>query len=290
MVVSLCTAVAATSCLPQAAFKLSFSTFAGVKLAKLTFGGGDLEDLLCQLPVELLAEIAVALQCSSFISALPVSRRWHEVLNKEAHWERVCRRNWPGITHNLCNSWKKFAVAGGGEMLGACLLHYLKTTTMEAMKCHKQCGLQCCLTESRGHCCDFCGAADHSKPMRTRYCRQCHTHRCDKCYKAIQPLDAIVNGAANCMSSDGWSALHYACRLGFAGVVDSLLYARANIEFSDHLHGYTPLMVASTHGHEDVCSLLLERGASRKAMNHYGRTAVDCALSWGHSSLVTLMS
>jgi len=277
-------------CLPHAAFKLSLSAYAGIKLVKLTLGSSvndsEMQSMLCSLPPELLAEIVGVLSCSTYTCALRVSRSWFETLNSEIRWERLCRLHWPGVTHNSYTSWQKFATQGGGDMLGARLLHHLKYTSAEAMKCSTNHYAQCWLIEAQGVHCDACGDTNHLHGMRMRTCRECSYNRCDKCYTALHPPAAIVNGAVNHGSSDGWSALHYACRLGFRDVVNSILDARANIECPDDLHGYTPLMVAATHGQEEICSLLLTRGAAKETMNLYAKTAVDCATSWGHIELV----
>jgi len=283
------------SCLPCTAFaalKASFYTYGGVKLVSIGLEGEfcsevaalEEESILRALPPELLAEIVVMLPCSVYKCALRVSRLWYKTLNHEILWERLCRWQWPGVSHNVSNSWQVFAMQGGGDMLGACLLRHLQGTTLV---CTANL-VQCCLVESIGVRCNACGDTNlHG--MAVLGCRTCKYNRCDKCYKALQPPAAITNGAANHQSKDGWSALHYACRLGFKDVVNKLLDARTDADCRDGLHGYTPLMVGATHGHDEICRLLLERGATKGPINHYAKTAADCAHSWGHAELGKLL-
>jgi len=243
---------------------------------------------LSALPPELLNEVVVMLPCSTYKGAIVVSRYWCKTLDNEVHWERLCRWQWPGVTHNVSNSWRKFALLDGGGFLGAFLLQHLKATCAVALSCGASYFGQCCMAEVWGLHCDACGDTSiHG--MRVWSCRGCNYKRCSKCYKAVQPPAAITNGATNHSSKDGWSALHYACRLGFKDVVNSLLHSRAHIECRDYLHGYTPLMVGATHGHGEVCSLLLERGAAKDTRNNYAKTAAHCARAWGHVELLELL-
>jgi len=196
------------------------------------------KSFLSALPLDLLGEIVLHLPCSLYKSARTVSRSWHETLNHECQWERLCRLQWPGVTQITSHSWRKFALQGGGDLLGACLLHHLQNKALAS---------------------------------------------------GVQPPAVMTNGAVNHNSKDGWSSLHYACRLGFKDVVSKLLDARAHVELRDDQHGYTPLMVAATHGREEICSLLLKRGASKEPINNYSKTAAHCALSWGHSELSRIL-
>jgi len=281
------------SCLPESPLKVLRSASGGSQLAKLNFddagAGSETQSIVRVLPPEMLSEILGMTQCSTYKSAVCVSRLWCKTLDNEIEWERLCRRQWPGVTHNVNNSWRKFAMQGGGDMLGASLLHHLKAISAELMSCSATClSGQWDVLESLGHQCNACGKAN-THGTRIRRCRRCGYSRCDKCDKAVQPAAAIANGATNHTSKDGWSALHHACRLGFKDVAKSLLDSRADIECRDDLNGYTPLMVCATQGHEEVCSLLLERGASKDTKNNYGKTAADCARPWGHFELLQLL-
>jgi ankyrin repeat protein len=49
--------------------------------------------------------------------------------------------------------------------------------------------------------------------------------------------------------------------------------------------GMTPLMHAAQGGHMDVVKLLLEKGADDKARNRRGETALQLAISEGHTDI-----
>lgn len=245
----------------------------------------DEKSLLCILPPEMLAEFAVILSCSTYTNAIQVSRKFRETLDNEFQWERLCRKQWRGVTHNISNSWRKFAMRGGGSFLGSCLLQHLQALPL---MCREGGLAHCSLEEAQGVKCHACGVS-HGPRMQVWKCRRCSYSRCSSCYKAIQPPSAITNGALNSSSKDGWSALHFACRLGFKDVIKCLLDAGTDVECRDDLHGYTPLMIGATHGHKGVCELLLERGAKRSAINNYGKTAGDCANTWGYTGLLPLL-
>jgi len=279
-------------CLPHSPLRVLRSASGCIKPIKVKLDSEDAtseaQPVLYALPPELLGEIVGMVSSSTYKGAVLVSRSWRKTLDNEIQWERLCRWQWPGVTQNADSSWRTFALLGGGDFLGAHLFHYLKSTSAEAMKCSANCfGGQCHLVEARGMHCDACGETSFHG-MRVRTCRVCSYNRCDMCYKALQPPASIVNGATN-HSKNGWSALHHACRLGFQDVVNSLLDSRTDIEGCDGLHGYTPLMVCAKHGHHDLCSFLLERGASRDTKNNYSKTAVDCAHSWGDAALSKLL-
>jgi len=288
------------SCLPCTALQVSLYAYGRMNLAKLGLGAQatalqqesnsevttlEEKSTLSAIQPELLVEIVAMLPCSVLECALPVSRLWHETLNNETLWERMCRAQWPGVVTPRIMSWHKFAMRGGGDLLGTSLLHHLQHTDLA---CNAKGVAQCCLAESQDMRCDAC---DVTNPhgMRVQKCRTCKYTRCDKCYKALQPPASITNGAVNHNSKNGLSALHYACRLGFENVVNKLLDAQANVENRDHHHGFTPLMVGASYGHEKICSLLLERGAAKESINDYGQTAAKCAISWGHADLGKLL-
>lgn len=62
------------------------------------------------------------------------------------------------------------------------------------------------------------------------------------------------------LSTDGYSPLHWAARMGHTEVVDYLAKRGANINVRDD-DGWTPLHLAAQHGHLDVVKLLVARGA-----------------------------
>lgn len=288
------------SCLPCKALQISLHAYGTIEVRKLGAGSGATaiqqesdsevtalqeEAIVCALPPELLAEAVAMLPCSVYRSALQVSRFWHETLNQEVLWERLCRLRWPGVKHNMSHTWQMFTMQGGGDLFGSWLLCHLQNTTLT---CTANTVAKCCLVESQGMRCDACDVMNlHG--MKVYNCRTCNYNRCTKCHKALQPAAAITNGAVDHNSKDGWSALHFACRFGFTHVVNKLLDAQADIEVHDGQHGYTPLMVAATYGREKTCALLLQRGAAKGCINNYAKTAASCALSWGHADLGKLL-
>lgn len=289
------------SCLPYSALQESLYAYGRSKLVKLGLGAearalqhesnsgvAILEEVptMSAIPAEVLPEIFAMLPCSMLECALPVSLLWHRTLNHETLLERMCRSQWPGVQPEFM-SWHRFAMRGGGDLLGACLLDYLEHTDL-ACKSKAKVATQCCLAESQAVRCDDCNATN-PRGMQVWTCRTCKHTRCNKCYRALHPPACITDGAVNHCTKNGMSALHYACRLGFEPVVRKLLGARANVELVDHQHGFTPLMVGASYGHEKICSLLLEWGATKEPINCYGQTAAVCAVSWGHLNLGKLL-
>ena len=61
-----------------------------------------------------------------------------------------------------------------------------------------------------------------------------------------------------------------------------------NINFADH-QKETALHKAAANGHEDIVQILLNKGASAKAMNESGNTPLHCAATGGHTSTVELL-
>merc|ERR1712086_554563 len=144
------------SCVPYTALQVLYYAYGSTKLLQLTLGsaGNALEDdsdvevvapekksIFSALPLELLGEIVLLLPCSLYKSARTVSRMWLETLNPECQWERVCRMQWPGVTQIMSHSWRKFALQGGGDLLGACLLHHLQK---KFLACSATAVAQCC--------------------------------------------------------------------------------------------------------------------------------------------------
>jgi len=104
----------------------------------------------------------------------------------------------------------------------------------------------------------------------------------------LRPLSWHVEQKNYC-DHEGWTVLHHASRLGYPEVVAHLVDEGADVNVKDLKHGFTPLMVGATHGHGDVCTLLLAQGANKGDRNAKGSTALDCALRWGHVHVATVL-
>ncbi|KAK9668971.1 hypothetical protein RND81_13G099900 [Saponaria officinalis] len=78
-------------------------------------------------------------------------------------------------------------------------------------------------------------------------------------------------------SLDGCSLLHLACQYADVGMVELLLQYGADINFLDP-GGQTPLHHCITGRKADIAKVLLMRGASAKAMDNKGKSAMQLAL------------
>src|SRR5438876_5960783 len=75
----------------------------------------------------------------------------------------------------------------------------------------------------------------------------------------------------------GLTALLYAARDGCYDCVEALIGARADVNLPTP-EGVTPLMVAIDNDHNDVATLLLDRGANPHVSDWWGRTALYIAI------------
>src|SRR6478609_9616500 len=71
----------------------------------------------------------------------------------------------------------------------------------------------------------------------------------------------------------GLTALLYAARNGCTDCVEALIGARADVNVPTP-EGVTPLMVSLDNDHNDVATLLLDRGANPHVADWWGRTAL----------------
>lgn len=251
--------------------------------------------LFNELAPELLTEVVAFLEVAAVRKMLPLSRSWYTLLSHDRHWERMCQMWWPGTTCGSIgsSSWRTFAMQGGGDMLGEKLLNNLKMLQDQAqqdLRCNTGHGLERSFVDTLGFYCDVCGEADLPLGSDIWSCRLCNYDRCGKCVSTMKAPDAEANGATNCSGEDGWTCLHYSCRLGFRKVAESLLDARADIDSTHHICGHTPLMISATHGQAEMCAFLLTRGAAKGAQTPSGRTALDFARIWGHKGLEPLLA
>ena len=91
----------------------------------------------------------------------------------------------------------------------------------------------------------------------------------------------------------GWSALHWASRMGHEHVAKALLDgtyegrgATINLRCKS---GRTPVLLASSKGHESVVRLLLSRGAKQELQDRGGYTALHDAVLGNHPGVIELL-
>jgi len=214
----------------------------------------------------------------------------------EVVWERLCRSQWPGARlRSRCSSWYAFAAMGGGDRLGQQLFEVLRWAVEAKASCPQGHVLQKYTADAAAvngvARCDACGRRGLPASAVCWACTECGYVKCSACHDRhaeMLPL-AVADGARNVSEHGGWSSLHLACRLGLQNVTERLLDARADVECKDDVHGFTPMMVAATHGHAEICSILLQRKAEKGTRSKRGYTALDFAQLWQHSHLERLL-
>src|SRR5262245_47734550 len=80
---------------------------------------------------------------------------------------------------------------------------------------------------------------------------------------------------------DGMTALHWAAMKNDADLVQTLLYAGANVKAATRLGSYTPLILAAREGYAAVIEPLLKAGADPNAKTSNGTTALMLAAQSG---------
>lgn len=86
------------------------------------------------------------------------------------------------------------------------------------------------------------------------------------------------------------SPLENACYKGNLDVCRALIERGADVNSSQHVHGYTPLMFAALGGHVRLVSLLLDEGAKTTTVNSVGRTASQMAAFVGQHQTATVIT
>ncbi len=79
--------------------------------------------------------------------------------------------------------------------------------------------------------------------------------------------------------------LHSAAAARSVPICRALLDAGAEVDARQQA-GFTALMAAAMHGHEELAQLLLERGADATLASDDGKTAADFAREGGHEALL----
>eukprot|EP00656_Telonema_subtile_P052616 TRINITY_DN7382_c0_g1_i2.p1 TRINITY_DN7382_c0_g1~~TRINITY_DN7382_c0_g1_i2.p1 ORF type:complete len:207 (+),score=32.84 TRINITY_DN7382_c0_g1_i2:66-686(+) len=92
----------------------------------------------------------------------------------------------------------------------------------------------------------------------------------------------------NFTDSQGWSALHYACRNGDNLLADWLIRSGAHVTKVDH-SGLTSLMYACRNGHLCAAELLVTSGANVHFCDPADSTPLHFATRWGHRDVVQFL-
>src|SRR6516165_10652526 len=90
----------------------------------------------------------------------------------------------------------------------------------------------------------------------------------------------------NAAQGDGMTALHWAALNGDAELVQTLIYAGANVRATTRLGGYTPLFMAAEGGYAQVIDALLKAGADVKTTAVTGITPLMMAAISGDAPSV----
>lgn len=103
--------------------------------------------------------------------------------------------------------------------------------------------------------------------------------------EAVRAL--LKQGAdVNQPQGDGMTALHWAATGGQAELVETLLYAGANVRATTRLGSYTPLHLASQAGHPAIIAALVKAGADANAPTATGATPLMQAAASGRVDAV----
>ena len=93
----------------------------------------------------------------------------------------------------------------------------------------------------------------------------------------------------NAAQGDGMTALHWAAMKDDADLVQTLLFAGANVRATTRLGAYTPLILAARNGSATAIAPLLKSGADANSATTNGTTALMLAAASGHTGAVTAL-
>ena len=93
----------------------------------------------------------------------------------------------------------------------------------------------------------------------------------------------------NAAQGDGMTALHWAAMKNDADLVQTLLFAGANVRATTRIGSYTPLILAAKSGSGSVIAPLLKSGADANSATSNGTTALMLAAASGNTDAVTLL-
>jgi ankyrin repeat protein len=93
----------------------------------------------------------------------------------------------------------------------------------------------------------------------------------------------------NAAQGDGMTALHWAAMRDDADLVQTLLFAGANVRATTRIGSYTPLILAAKSGSGTVIAPLLKSGADANSQTANGTTALMLAAASGNTEAVMLL-
>ncbi|MCU1384765.1 MAG: hypothetical protein JWL71_3462 [Acidobacteria bacterium] len=104
-------------------------------------------------------------------------------------------------------------------------------------------------------------------------------------------VHALLKQAAdvNAAQGDGMTALHWAAMKDDADLVQTLLFAGANVRATTRIGSYTPLILAAKNGSGSVIAPLLKSGADVNSATANGTTALMLAAASGNADAVTVL-
>jgi ankyrin repeat protein len=99
---------------------------------------------------------------------------------------------------------------------------------------------------------------------------------------------ALLKQAAdvNAAQGDGMTALHWAAMKDDADLVQTLLFAGANVRATTRIGSYTPLILAAKSGSSSAIAPLLKSGADANSATSNGTTALMLAAASGNTDAV----
>ena len=92
----------------------------------------------------------------------------------------------------------------------------------------------------------------------------------------------------NAKDKDGCTALDWACRRGYTGIVRLLLDSGADADVKDN-ELWTPLETAARYGHDEILKMLLDKGVKVDEPDINGRPPLMVASCYGQDKIVKLL-
>ena len=104
----------------------------------------------------------------------------------------------------------------------------------------------------------------------------------------VQMLVNVLKADVNVTDQNSYTPLTWACVKGRDEVAKFLIKNGSDTEKADSYNN-TPLIMATRSGHEGCVRILLPAGASVKARNRGGKSALDYALDLGEKRILRLL-